>query len=138
MKVYALEKVLKMKKDATTHVVFLDEAMKVSWFAKIYGGLLHLKLYLKVLENNPSTTFWMSLSRSLQKHFQDSSKGQLYIVQCCIPLICSAGSSFLQQTLSTGYPRLLRLFQDFFAKIAVHTDTVYSDNHQRYIISHLL
>lgn len=29
-KVYALEKVLKMKKDATTHVVFLDEAMKVS------------------------------------------------------------------------------------------------------------
>ncbi|KJA27739.1 hypothetical protein HYPSUDRAFT_62781 [Hypholoma sublateritium FD-334 SS-4] len=95
IKVYALEKVLKMKKDATTHVVFLDEAMKV-------------------LENNPSTTFWMSLSRSLQKHFQDSSKG----------------SSFLQQTLSTGYPRLLRLFQDFFAKIAVHTDTVYSDTHQ--------
>ena len=80
----------------------------------------------------------MSLSRSLQKHFQDSSKGQLDLVQCHITLISSAGSSFLQQTLSTGYPRLLRLFQDFFAKIAVHTDTVYSDNHQRYIISHQL
>ncbi len=26
---------------------------------------------------------------------------------------------FLQQTLSTGYPRLLRLFHEFFAKIAV-------------------
>ncbi len=31
---------------------------------------------------------------------------------------------FLQQTLSTGYPRLLRLFHEFFAKIAVHTDTL--------------
>ncbi|KAF8972928.1 Golgi transport complex subunit 5-domain-containing protein [Flammula alnicola] len=95
IKVYALEKVLKMKKDASTHVVFLEEAMKV-------------------LENNPSATFWMSLSRALQKHFQDSSKG----------------SSFLQQTISTGYPRLLRLFHDFFGKIAVHTDTVYSVTYQ--------
>ncbi|KAF9484491.1 hypothetical protein BDN70DRAFT_825599 [Pholiota conissans] len=95
IKVYALEKVLKMKRDATTHVIFLDEAMKL-------------------LENNPSTTFWMSLSRSLQKHFQDSSKG----------------SSFIQQTLSSGYPRLLRLFHDFFAKIALHTDTVYSESYQ--------
>ncbi|KAF8160965.1 Golgi transport complex subunit 5-domain-containing protein [Crassisporium funariophilum] len=95
IKVYALEKVLKMKKDTATHVVFLDEAMKV-------------------LENKPSATFWMSLSRSLQKHFQDSSKG----------------SSFLQQTLAAGYPRLLRLFHDFFGKIAVHTDTIYSDTYQ--------
>lgn len=37
----------------------------------------------------------------------------------------------MQQTLSTGYPRLLRLFHDFFGKIAVHTDTVYSDTFQR-------
>jgi len=57
IKIYALEKVLKMKKDATTHVVFMDEAMKL-------------------LENKPSTTFWMSLGRSLQKQFQESSKGE--------------------------------------------------------------
>ena len=42
-----------------------------------------------------------------------------------------AGSTFLQQTLSNGYPKLLRLFQEFFAKIALHTDTVYSQSHQR-------
>ncbi|KDR75381.1 hypothetical protein GALMADRAFT_140887 [Galerina marginata CBS 339.88] len=95
IKVYALEKVLKIKKDASTHVVFLDEAMKL-------------------LENTPSSSFWMSLSRSLQKHFQDSSKS----------------SSFLQQTLSTGLPRLLRLFHDFFGKIAVHTDTIYTTTFQ--------
>lgn len=37
-----------------------------------------------------------------------------------------AASNFVQTTLSTGYPRLLRLFQEFFARIAVHTDTVYT------------
>jgi conserved oligomeric Golgi complex subunit 5 len=37
----------------------------------------------------------------------------------------------MQQTLSTSYPRLLRLFHEFFAKIAVHTDTVYTQSHQR-------
>ncbi|KAF9047312.1 Golgi transport complex subunit 5-domain-containing protein [Panaeolus papilionaceus] len=95
IKVYALEKVLKMKKDTLSHTVFLDEAMKV-------------------LENTPTATFWTSLSRSLQKHFQDSSKA----------------SSFLQQTLVNGYPKLVRLFHEFFAKISVHTDTIYSDASQ--------
>jgi hypothetical protein len=42
-----------------------------------------------------------------------------------------SASSWMQQALSTGYPRLLRLFHDFFAKIAVHTDTVYTRDHQR-------
>lgn len=42
-------------------------------------------------------------------------------------------STFLQQTLSKEYPRLLRLLHDLFAKIAVHTDTVYTQNKQRYI-----
>ena len=46
------------------------------------------------------------------------------------------GSTFLQQTFSTGYPRLLRLFHEFFAKIAVHTDTVYTQGQQRYVPSH--
>ncbi|CDO69255.1 hypothetical protein BN946_scf185042.g157 [Trametes cinnabarina] len=95
IKVYTLEKVLRVKRDPVTDVVFLDEAMKV-------------------LENKPSTTFWASLGRSLEKNARDAAKN----------------SSFLQQTLSTGYPKLLRLFHSFFTKIAVHTDTVYSQSQQ--------
>ncbi|KAG6920111.1 hypothetical protein DXG01_010179 [Tephrocybe rancida] len=95
IKVYTLEKVLKLKKDTVTQALFLDEAMKL-------------------LENKPSATFWTSLGRSLEKHARDAAKS----------------STFLQQTLSTGYPRLLRLFHEFFAKIAVHTDTVYGPTYQ--------
>ncbi|KAL0956119.1 hypothetical protein HGRIS_002286 [Hohenbuehelia grisea] len=95
IKVYTLEKVLKLKKDAVSQAVFFDEAMKL-------------------LENKPSATFWTSLSRALEKHARDAAKS----------------STFLQQTLGNGYPRLLRLFHDFFAKIAVHTDTVYIHTYQ--------
>ncbi|KAJ7287365.1 Golgi transport complex subunit 5-domain-containing protein [Mycena rebaudengoi] len=95
VKVYTLEKVLKMKRDTVSQVVFLDEAMKL-------------------LENRPSATFWTSLGKSLEKHTRDSARG----------------STFLQQTLSTGYPRFLRLFHQFFSKIAVHTDTVYIQTYQ--------
>lgn len=95
IKVYTLEKVLKLKKDSTTQRSFLDDVMKV-------------------LENKPSSTFWSSLGRSLEKYARDAAKG----------------STFLQQTLSSGYPKLLRLFHEFFAKIAVHTDTVYTQSQQ--------
>ncbi|KIK67031.1 hypothetical protein GYMLUDRAFT_156005 [Collybiopsis luxurians FD-317 M1] len=95
IKVYTLEKVLKLKRDAISQTLFLDEAMTV-------------------LENKPSATFWTALSRALEKHSRDSARG----------------STFIQQTLSTGYPKLLRLFHEFFAKIAVHTDTIYSPSHQ--------
>jgi hypothetical protein len=95
IKVYTLEKVLKLKKDPITQRSFLDDIMKV-------------------LENKPSSTFWTSLGRSLEKYARDAAKG----------------STFLQQTLSSGYPRLLRLFHEFFAKIAVHTDTVYTQSQQ--------
>jgi hypothetical protein len=40
IKVYALEKVLKMKKDASTHVVFLDEAMKVAQESFEFSSLI--------------------------------------------------------------------------------------------------
>ncbi|KAJ6603113.1 Golgi transport complex subunit 5-domain-containing protein [Mycena sp. CBHHK59/15] len=95
VKVYTLEKVLKMKRDTISQVIFLDEAMKL-------------------LENKPSATFWTALGKSLEKHTRDSARS----------------STFLQQTLSTGYPRLLRLFHQFFAKIAVHTDTIYIQTYQ--------
>ncbi|KAK0225711.1 Golgi transport complex subunit 5-domain-containing protein [Armillaria fumosa] len=95
VKVYTLERVLKIKKDTVSHAVFLDEAMKL-------------------LENKPSATFWTALARSLEKNTRDAARS----------------SMFLQQTLSTGYPRLLRLFHEFFAKIAVHTDTTYIHTYQ--------
>ncbi|KAA1471874.1 hypothetical protein DENSPDRAFT_800169 [Dentipellis sp. KUC8613] len=95
IKVYTLEKVLKLKKDPVSQVAFLDEAMKV-------------------LENRPSTTFWSSLSRSLEKQSRDAARS----------------STFLQQTLTSGYPRLLRLFHEFFSKISVYTETVYTQRQQ--------
>ncbi|KAG1731465.1 Golgi transport complex subunit 5-domain-containing protein [Suillus paluster] len=95
IKVYTLEKVLKLKKDPVTQRSFLDDVMKV-------------------LENKPSSIFWTSLGRSLEKYARDAAKG----------------STFLQQTLSSGYPKFLRLFHEFFAKIAVHTDTVYTQSQQ--------
>ncbi|KAG0708347.1 Golgi transport complex subunit 5-domain-containing protein [Suillus ampliporus] len=95
IKVYTLEKVLKLKKDPVTQRSFLDDV-------------------IKVLENKPSSTFWTALGRSLEKYARDAAKG----------------STFLQQTLSSGYPKLLRLFHEFFAKIAVHTDTVYTQSQQ--------
>ncbi|KAI0250159.1 hypothetical protein BJV78DRAFT_1362418 [Lactifluus subvellereus] len=69
---------------------------------------------MKVLESKPSTTFWAALARSLEKQTRDGAKN----------------STFLQQTLSSGYPKLLRLFHDFFSKIAAHTDTVYTQDRQ--------
>ncbi|BGP41947.1 hypothetical protein JCM10449v2_005944 [Rhodotorula kratochvilovae] len=91
IKVYTLEKVLKLKKDQTTQTSFLDEAMTV-------------------LDNKPSALFWTTLARAFESQAKESARS----------------SSFIQTTLSTGYPRLLRLFQEFFSKIAVHTDTVYT------------
>ncbi|KAI9456296.1 Golgi transport complex subunit 5-domain-containing protein [Russula earlei] len=95
VKVYTLEKVLKLKKDPISQIVFLGEAMKV-------------------LESKPSATFWAALARSLERQTRDGAKN----------------STFLQQALSSGYPRLLRLFHDFFSKIAAHTDTIYTQERQ--------
>ncbi|THH05820.1 hypothetical protein EW145_g4520 [Phellinidium pouzarii] len=69
---------------------------------------------MKILENKPSSTFWTVLARALEKQCKDAARG----------------STFIQQTLSSGYPRLLRLFHEFFAKIAVHTDTTYTQEKQ--------
>ncbi|GAA6054047.1 hypothetical protein JCM3770_001338 [Rhodotorula araucariae] len=91
IKVYALEKVLKLKKDQTTQTSFLDESMTA-------------------LDNKPSALFWTTLAQAFESQARESARA----------------SSFIQTTLSTGYPRLLRLFQEFFSKIAVHTDTVYT------------
>ncbi|GAA6016444.1 hypothetical protein JCM11491_002415 [Sporobolomyces phaffii] len=95
IKVYTLEKVLKLKRDQTTQTSFLDEAMKV-------------------LDNKPSVLFWTTLAQAFETQAKEAVRT----------------STFVQNLLSTGYPRLLRLFQEFFSKIAVHTDTVYTLSQQ--------
>ncbi|GAA5988884.1 hypothetical protein JCM5350_000996 [Sporobolomyces pararoseus] len=65
---------------------------------------------LKTLENKPSGLFWITLGKTLELYSKELVKT----------------SNFLQNLFSTGYPRLLRLFQEFFSKISLHTDTVYS------------
>lgn len=60
MQVYALEKVLNTKTDATSQKPFLDEVMKV-------------------LENKPSAIFWTVVSRSIEKHSIDAGKSKSYV-----------------------------------------------------------
>lgn len=67
VKVYTLEKVLKLKKDPVSQIVFLDEAMKV-------------------LENKPSSTFWAALARSLEKQTRDGAKSKVYLQSQECPL----------------------------------------------------
>ena len=73
-------------------------------------------------------------------HARDASKSLLAFsiptpdlsLECLLKMEHAIGSTFMQQSLSSGYPRLLRLFHSFFAKIAVHTDTVYTHNQQSF------
>ncbi|GAA6033903.1 hypothetical protein JCM8097_000395 [Rhodosporidiobolus ruineniae] len=65
---------------------------------------------MTVLDNKPSVLFWTALAQAFETQAKDAVRN----------------STFIQTILSTGYPRLLRLFQEFFSKIAVHTDTVYT------------
>ena len=100
-KVYLLEKVLKLKSSETTGVNFLDAA-------------------LEVLGDRPSYTFWLTFAQSLQQQVE----------QAC------GRSKWLKQMLSVGvragegYPKLIRLFHEFFAKISVYTDVQYTPMHQ--------
>jgi hypothetical protein len=57
IKVYTLEKVLNLKKDPLSGVSFLDEA-------------------LKAIDSKPSTLFWASLGKSLDKYARDAAKGR--------------------------------------------------------------
>ena len=71
-KVYTLEKVLKLKKDAVTQIGFLDEAMKVYSPQKPFVDKFIMSV--QVLENKPSLAFWTALSHSLEKHAKEASK----------------------------------------------------------------
>ncbi|CAG8434805.1 11763_t:CDS:10 [Ambispora gerdemannii] len=55
----------------------------------------------KILDSGLVQHFWKILSVNFEKELKESSRG----------------SSYIQQTLVGGYPKLLCLFQDFFARI---------------------
>lgn len=68
----------------------------------------------QVLDNKPSFLFWTTLAKTFESQSKEAARN----------------SPFIQQTLSQGYPRLLRLFHQFFATISVHTDTLYTHTTQ--------
>lgn len=86
---------------------------------------------MKVLENNPSAIFWGTLARNLEKCCREGAKCTFSLFNFQHPhLTKPSASTFLSQTLTSHYPRLLRLFHDFFSRIALHTDTVYTQDQQ--------
>lgn len=89
-----------------------------------------------MLDNKPSATFWTVLAQSLEKQCKDAARGKSQVLGLTpdipLSLVAVLGSTFMVQTLSSGYPRLLRLFHEFFAKIGVHTDTAYTQDKQRF------
>ncbi|TPX48251.1 hypothetical protein SeMB42_g00684 [Synchytrium endobioticum] len=82
IKVYLMDRVLSKKRDAVSHVLFIEEVVKE-------------------MDGNIVKYFWHQFSTLLDKEMRMAMKG----------------SPYLQQSLQLGYPRLLRLFQDFFARI---------------------
>jgi O-succinylbenzoate synthase len=52
--VYTLEKVLRVKKDATTHIEFLEEVMKT-------------------LDEKPSFTFWTTLAKAFENQTKQAA-----------------------------------------------------------------
>ncbi|KAJ3284748.1 Conserved oligomeric Golgi complex subunit [Borealophlyctis nickersoniae] len=94
VKVYLLERVLSRKRDATTHVSFLDEVAKN-------------------MDGNIVTFFWRILSHTFERELRLATKAH--------------ASQFLHQLFQIGYPKLLRLFHDFFSRIAVVSGSVFNE-----------
>jgi hypothetical protein len=70
-------------------------------------GTNYLDDAMSVLGDRPSSIFWATLSEAIEKQSRQWIKS----------------SPFLSQTLSASYPQLLRLFHQFFDKVAIYTDT---------------
>jgi hypothetical protein len=106
-------------------------------------SLTPIGLSRQVLDNKPSFIFWTTLAKTLERESKDASRGTSLssanrrsgtIRNSSSPSGHSPASSFIQQTLSMGYPKLLRTFHQFFAKISVQTDTVYTRDQQSYVL----
>ncbi|SNX84997.1 uncharacterized protein MEPE_03706 [Melanopsichium pennsylvanicum] len=106
-KVYLLEKVLNLKNDAETGTNFLTAA-------------------LEVLGDKPSYTFWLTFAESLQQHLTIATGKSAWLAQL---LSSKTGGSAGEKGVD-GYQRLLRLLQEFFAKITLYTDIEYTTHYQ--------
>ncbi|KAI6135695.1 Golgi transport complex subunit 5-domain-containing protein [Pisolithus thermaeus] len=110
-----LESLIEQMSGCCVKVYTLEKVLNLKRDPATGVSFLDVSMKARVsLENKPSSTFWASLGMTLEKCCWDAAKS----------------STFLQQTLSSGYLRLLRLFHEFFASIALHTDTVYTESHQ--------
>jgi O-succinylbenzoate synthase len=68
--VYTLEKVLRVKKDAITHVEFLEEVMKT-------------------LDEKPSFTFWTTLAKAFESQTKQAAHCENSFTQLRSQLMCS-------------------------------------------------
>lgn len=102
-KVYLLEKVLKLKSDTESGTNLLTAA-------------------LEVLGDRPTYTFWLTFAQSLQEQLQLASGKSTWLTHTLSSGVSSGGGD--------GYPKLLRMFHEFFAKISVYTDVQYTAAHQ--------
>lgn len=78
----------------------------------------------------------------MSKEFEHAAKESVRC-ECCSHLVIISvtdefiwhltASNFLQTTLASGYPRLLRLFQEFFEHVGGVSGTVYSAASQSYV-----
>ncbi|KAK2467810.1 hypothetical protein APHAL10511_000105 [Amanita phalloides] len=107
-----LEALLEDLTDSCIKVYLLENVL--SFKRDVVTQTLFLDEAMKSLENKPSSMFWTALAQSLEAYIRDSIKS----------------STFMQQTLCAGYPKLLRLFHAFFAQVAPHTDTTYTQSYQ--------
>lgn len=145
---YTLEKVLKFRKDPLTQISFMDEALKVSHSVGSSSSLLpliafgsdspwvvggrHLMIDRVISFGRHCRQRWKHRPRKLLAVSSSTTRSPIHRIVSYIYMTVISASSFIQTNLSTNYPRLLRLFHDFFSKIAVHTDTVYTPHQQRF------
>ncbi|PWN97070.1 hypothetical protein FA09DRAFT_346405 [Tilletiopsis washingtonensis] len=78
-------------------------------------GVNFLDEALSVLGDLPSFLFWTTVSQSLESATREAAKS----------------SPFVAEALGAGYPRLLRLFADFFNRVSNFTGTTYTQLEQR-------
>jgi len=76
------------------------------------AGVNYLEKAMKVLGDKPSAMFWSTLGSAIEEEINQSQ------------------SQFMIQTLEQSYPKLLRIFQEFYAKVSVYTGTSYTHTHQ--------
>ncbi|CAH7682807.1 Golgi transport complex subunit 5-domain-containing protein [Phakopsora pachyrhizi] len=85
----------------------------LEWKKDSSKGLNFLEIVISgntTLEKRPRTVFWDTLCSAIEKEVTEAARA----------------SNFINQTLTTSYPHLLRLFHDFFSRISLHTHTTYN------------